>query len=217
VVPKPTIRSIAVIPATTPLKYTVDGRSLSQNIAIPVGVLFADSRRREKEQQFTSRMPDASFAPGEQYTAAIAQGLRDLGYRVEVLENLPRDPEDPDDVDVAKLSHTADAVLHLYIREIGVHSRPTGRNYVPRLVAAGRMSAKNYPKDLYYNIMYYGYDADPSDSWTSIIADAKFRYAEFDDVLKNLEQLRSAYSGAVQAISQRMPTQIHGEVLKGAK
>jgi hypothetical protein len=212
VVPKPAIKSIAVTPATTPMNYTVDGRSLAQTIAIPARVLFADSQRREKEQQFTKRMPDAGFKPGEQLTAAIAQELRDLGYRVEVLENLSRDPEDPDDVDIAKLSHTADAVLHLYIREIGVHSRSSGRNYLPRLIAAGRMTAKNYRKDLYYNIMYYGYDADPSDSWTSIVADAKFHYPEFDDVLKNIEQLRGAYLGAVQAMSKRRPTQIHQEI-----
>lgn len=214
VVSKPVVRTIAVIPATTPMHYTVDGRSIFDKVAFPLGALRQDSERGEKEQQFAKRMPAPGFTPGEQFTAVVTQGLRELGYRVEVLDNLPRDPEDPDDVDVAKLLPRADAVLHLYFREIGVHSRPVRRNYVPRLVAAGRMKAGNYPKDLYYNIMYYGYDADPGDPWTSFVADAKYRYPEFDDVLKNLDQLRGAYTGAVQAMGGRMATQIHGEINK---
>lgn len=197
--PKPVVKSIAIIPALSPGYYTVDGRSAAAAVVNPLGVFFQGPERRQKEQVFAQRMPDAKFQLGAEFTDAVAQALRDLGYRVEVLENIPRYPEDPDDVDYAKLAYTADAVLHLYFRVAGIHSRPLGRNYVPRLNAGAILMAKGYSKNLYKDTTYYGYEADPTDPVTSIVADAKYRYADFDAVINNLDSLRGAYSVGARA------------------
>lgn len=207
--PKPVVKSIAIIPALSPGHYSVDGRSAAAAAVNPLGVLFQDPERRQKEQVFAQRMPDPNFQPGAQFTNAVAQALRDLGYRVEVLENIPRYPEDPDDVDYAKLTYTADAVLHLYFRVAGIHSSPLGRNYVPRLNAGATLMAKGYSKNLYKDTTYYGYEADPTDPVTSIVANTKYRYANFDAVLNNLGPLRSAYAEGIQASAKLTAVRIH--------
>lgn len=207
--PKPVVKSIAIIPALSPASYSVDGRLVMDSVNTRLGILFMDPKRGEKEKIFAQRLPDARLSLGPQLTNAVAQGLRDLGYRVEILQNVPRYPEDPDDVDYDKLSYTEDAVLHVYFRLAGIHSRPAGRNYVPHLNPGGRLMAKGYSKVLYRDTVYYGYEADPTDPATSIVADTKYRYADFDAVLGGLDSLRTAYQEGASAAGKLLATQVH--------
>ena len=46
--------------------------------------------------------------------------LRGYGFAVEVLEGLTRPVDEPDNIDYDKVSTDADAILHLWISEVGV-------------------------------------------------------------------------------------------------
>lgn len=207
VVAKPVIKSIAVIAATTPQVYTIDrAGSFGQ-----VRSFSSSPAQAAKEKRLTARLATPQFAPGQDFTNSVAGGLRGLGYDVQVLSNISRDPDDPDDVDYAKLSYSADAVLHVYFDEIGIYIQRWSRQYVPRLNVSGRLHVRGYPTFLYDDTVYYGIDARAGKSW-GIVSDPKYAYRDVDFVIENIESLREALSVGVQLAGKRMSELVHAAI-----
>lgn len=213
VVPKPTIKSIVLVPATTPLTYTVDNRNAAIGLLLPgiagiaPGIAYA-VENRSKSKVLTERLHALEFSPGANFTNAMAEALRKSGYSVQILENVTRTPRDPDNIDYEKLTYAADAVLHLYFSEIGIYSPPATVDYLPRLNASGVIFVKGHPDYLYGETIYYGVDSREGKSW-GVSADPKFAYRDFETVLSGIESLKEAFSIGVKEVTQRMAEQIH--------
>ena len=207
---KPTIKSIAIVPATDPASYTIQNASGIQWV-LPITSAGYALDNRAKAKLFTERLAATKFAPGRQFTYAMAEALRSHGYSVQILENITRTTNDPDNIDYKELSYSADAVLHLYFSEIGFRSPPTSTNYLPRLNARGIVFVKNHPDYLYDETIYFGIDARPGKTW-AIVADEKFAYSGFDPILENLDSVKAAFSTAIREVSMRMSGQIHAAI-----
>lgn len=211
-VPKPTVKSIAIVPATNPTAYTLGNHNGAIGLFIPGAVFIAYAvENRAKAKVLTEKVSALPFSPGMEFTNAMAAGLRDRGYTVQILENLARVPGDPDSIDFEKLDYSADAVLHLYFSEIGIYSPPWSINYVPRVNATGIVFVKGHRDYLYEETIYFGADAREGKKW-AITADEKFAYPNFDFVLNNLESVKGGFSTGVREVAKRMAEQIHAAV-----
>ena len=211
-VPKPTIKSIAIVPATNPTAYTLGNHNGAIGFLIPGAAFIAyASENRAKAKVLTEKVSALPFSPGMEFTNAMAASLRDQGYTVQILENVARVPGAPDSVDYEKLDYSADAILHLYFSQIGIYSPPWSINYVPRVNATGIVFVKGHRDYLYDETIYFGADAREGKKW-AIMADEKYAYPDFDFVLKNLASVQGAFSAGVREVSKRMSEHIHAAV-----
>jgi len=200
------IKSIAIIPASNPKLYSFE------NAAPPIGgypfqywVNKADSKSKRKI--FNDRLNSQPAYLGDELTEEVAAALRGHGFTVQILQGLPRPADDPDNVDYDKISSTADAILHVWISEVGLYSSGFSLDYIPRVNAGGKLFVKGQDDNIYNEDIYYGVDARKGKEW-AIVPDAKYAYRSFDLVMSNIDELRSAYSTGVLEISKRMSERI---------
>ena len=200
------IKRIALIPASNPKLYSFE------NAAPPIGgypfqywVNKADSKSKAKI--FNDRLNSQPAKLGDELTEEVATALRGQGFTVEILEGLARPADDPDNVDYDKISSSADAILHVWISEVGLYSSGFSLDYIPRVNAGGKLFAIGQDDNIYSEDIYYGVDARKGKEW-AIVPDAKYRYRSFDLVISNIDELRSAYAAGVLEISKRMSEQI---------
>jgi hypothetical protein len=218
--PKPKIRSISVVPATNPKAYTLGNDTGAVGLLLPPLVppilspmvwLGYKAENRSKAKLLTEKISALPFYPGMDFTNAVVSALRDQGYTVKVLENVVRDPTDSTVINYDKLDYSDDAILHLYFTEIGIHSAAWSSHYVPRVNATGTIFVKGHAHYLYEETIYFGADAKDGRK-TSIIADAKFAYPDFDFVLKNLDAVLGAFSTGIREAAKRMSEHVHAVV-----
>jgi hypothetical protein len=203
------IKRIAIIPAANPRLYSFE------NATPPVGYPFqfwvnkADSRSKGKI--FNDSLNSHPENLGSELTEKVAAALRGHGFTVEIIDGLPRPADDPDNVDYDKVSSDADAILHLWISEVGLYSSHTSLDYIPRVNAGAKLFVKGADDNLYNEDIYYGVDARKGKEW-AIVPDAKFAYRSFDLVMTNIDDVRSAFSTGVLEISERMSEQINRSI-----
>jgi hypothetical protein len=206
---RPVIKRIAIIPASNPRWYSFE------NAAPPVGYPFQfwvnklDSKSKAK--LFNDKLNSPPTTLGADFTAEVVTALRGYGLTVEVLEGLTRPVNEPDNIDYDKVSTDADAILHLWISEVGLYSSRMSRNYIPRVNASGTLFVKGRDDSVYDGDIYYGVDAKKGKEW-AIVPDAKFAYPSFEAVMSNIDDVRSAFAIGAVEISKRMSEQIYSTV-----
>jgi hypothetical protein len=206
VVSKPVIKRIAIIPATNPIWYSFE------NAAPPVGYPFQfwvnklDSKNKAK--LFNDKLNSRPQTLAADFTSEVARSLREYGFAVEILEGVPRPANELDNVDYDKVTTNADAILHLWISEVGLYSSHTSLNYIPRVNASANLFVRGRDESVYENEIYYGVDAKKGKEW-AIVPDAKFAYPSFDAVMSNIEDVRSAFESGALEIGKRMSEQIY--------
>jgi hypothetical protein len=199
------IKRIAIIPATNPRSFSFENASPPVGYPFQFWVNKADSKN--KAEIFNGKMNLPPMTLGSDLTAQVAAALRGYGFTVDILEGLARPNDDPDDVDYEKLSANADAILHLRISEVGMYSSRLSVNYIPRLNASGKLFEQGRDDNVYDEDIYYGVDAKKGKAW-AIVPNAKFSYRWFDDVMADIDGVRSAFAIGVQEISLRMSEQL---------
>ena len=206
--PKPAMKSIAIVPALSPVMYSLENRNIVLGRLFPWTQCAYRASNASKTVEFSKSLAAPQFSPGHEFTTAVAVGLRGRGYVVQVLENVARDPVNPAEINYDKLQFDADAVLHLYFSEIGLYSPPSSPDYLPRVNAGGRVFVKGRPDYLYNETLCFGVDARPGKGW-AIVADEKLAFPNFEFVLNNIDVVRNAFSTGVQEVSKRMSEQVH--------
>ena len=203
---KPVIRRIAVIAASNPRWYTFE------NATPPIGYPFQfwvnklDSKSKAKI--FNDKLNSQPATLGADLTEEVVTALRGYGFTVEILDGLKRPADDPDNIDYDKISSDADAILHLWISEVGLYSSHMSVDYIPRVNASGRLFVKGREDDVYGEEIDYGVDAKKGKDW-AILPDPKFAYRSFDAVMSNIDDVRSAFATGAAEIGKRMSEQIY--------
>jgi hypothetical protein len=199
---QPVIRRIAIIPASNPAWYSLD------NAAPPFGgypfqywVNKFDSKG--KARLFNEKLNSPPMSLGSDFTEEVAAALRGDGFTVEILQGIARRADAPDNVDYEKIHTDADAILHLSISEVGVYSSGYSLYYIPRVNASGNLWVNGQEDSLYDDEIYYGVDAKKGKEW-AILPDPKFAYRTFDDIMSNLDDIRSALATGTLEISKVM-------------
>ena len=162
------IHRIAIIPATNPRWYTLE------NAAPPVGYPFQFWVNKIDSHSKAYRFNEA--ASGSQKSRA--SGLLSLSVAAErltlsrlrcgrVLHDLLRPVDDPDNLDEehAAAAVQTDAIVHIWIEEVGMNSGHLSTKYVPRINIGGKLWIKNHEDSLYSDVVYYGVYALNGKSW----------------------------------------------------
>lgn len=203
---RPTIRSIAIIPASNPTSFTLE------NLPIPIGsgplYLATKLYSRSKAKGFNNAAKPDGSTLGTDLTNEVAAALRADGFVVEILQDVKRPEDEPDNIDYNTISTNADAILHLTISEVGLFSSSFSRNYVPRVNASGKLFVKGREDDIYQEDIYYGADAKKGKEW-AILPDPKYAYPSIDAVMSNVQEIRAAFAVGIAEISRRMTEQIN--------
>jgi hypothetical protein len=209
--PLPEIKRIAVIPASNPRVYTLE------NATPPIGypgqywVNKNDSRAKQNILNDEIQLKPQSL--GDLLTEKVVAALRSRGLVVEVLESFTRPADDPDNVDYDKISSDADAILHLWISEVGLYSSHTSVDYVPRVNAGAKLFVKGREDNVYSEDIYYGVDARKGKDW-AIVPDPKYAYRSFNAVVSNMDEVRASFTIGVTEIGERMSDQIYRSIPK---
>jgi hypothetical protein len=200
------IKRIAIIPATNPRWYSFENAAPPVGYPLQFWVNKLDSKNKAK--LFNDRLNSRPLTLAADFTDEVARSLREYGYTVEILEGVPRPANDLDNVDYGKVTANADAILHLWISEVGLYSSHMSRNYIPRVNASANLFVKGRDESVYENEIDYGVDAKKGKEW-AIVPDAKFAYPSFDAVMSNIEDVRTAFEIGAFEIGKRMSEQIH--------
>jgi hypothetical protein len=147
----------------------------------------------------------------------VTQQLRERGFEVEVLEDVKRPADNPDNIDDDYVaSHVdADAVLHIWIDEVGMYSGQLSDKYVPRINIRGKLWTKSREDSLYSDEVDYGVDARKGKSW-AIFADERYRWGSFDELMSNMEDVRAAYKTGTRLAAIKMADQVAASVASSA-
>jgi hypothetical protein len=205
--PMPVIHRIALIPATNPLSYKF------QNAPTPlIGAppLWSMIDNHSKAQRFNAAVDPSKAAMGDILTQVVEQHLREQGFEVQVIRDLVRSAKDPDDIDEEKLALTvdADAMVHVWVAEVGMYSGPFSMKYIPRVNLGGKMWVKNRDvNNLFWDEVDYGVDAKEGKP-LEIVADERYRWGSFDELMSNIDEVRSAYATGTQLAAVRLADQI---------
>jgi hypothetical protein len=207
---KPVIRRIAVIPASNPRWYTFRNAAPPPPIAYPFQFWVNMVDSKSKAKLFNAKLNSVPTTLGADLTQEVVAALRGYGYTVEVLDGVARPADDPDNVDYDKVSTDADAILQVWISEIGLYSGQLSLSYIPRVNALGKLFVKGKDDNLYVydGEIDYGVDARKGKDW-AIVPDPKFEYPSFEAVMTNINNVRSAFATGILEISKRMSEQIY--------
>jgi hypothetical protein len=205
--PLPTIHRIAIVPATDPRWLTFE------NAAPPIGYPFQfwvnkiDSH--SKAYRFNEAVDPRKLALAQVITVVVAQRLRERGFEVEVLQDVARPADDPDSIDEDRIAATAgdDAIVHIWIDEVGMYSGHLSAQYVPRVNLRGKMWTKWRDDSLYSDEADYGVDARKGKSW-AIFPDPRYHWGSFDELIANMQEVRAAYATGAQLAATRLTDQM---------
>lgn len=208
--PKPVIKSIAIIPATDPSRYILENVSAVQFV-IPLAATFNYLDSKEKAKTFNDKLRSERSTLASTFTEEMARALRAYGFEVQILSDVARSSDEPDAIDYDKISSPADAILHLRFTEVGLFSPRSSSNYIPRVNAYGTLVVKGREDYIYDQEIYYGVDSRKGKTW-SIESDEKFTYPTFDAVMSRLDEIRNAFDTGAREISKRMSTQVRDSI-----
>ena len=204
---KPTIRSIAIIPATDPSWFSFENFSAIV-YAVPVTFFANKLDSRHKAKLFNDQMKAQPPPLDSTLTEAVATALRGYGFTVEILDDVKRPPGDPDNIDYDNVSTHSDAILHLRIDEVGLYSSHTSTDYLPRVNISAKLFVKGLDDDVYEQDLCYGVDARKGKEW-AIVADPKFAYPSFEAVMTDMDAVRAAFLTGTREIGFKVSEQIH--------
>jgi hypothetical protein len=207
------IKRIAIIPASNPKLYSFENAAPPPPMAYPLQFLVNKADSKSKRRKFNELMQSHPENLGGDLTEKVAAELRSHGFTVIILEGLARPADDPDNVDYDKISPDADAILHLWISEVGLYSSQLSVDYIPRVNAGAKLFVQGQEDNIYSEEIYYGVDARKGKEW-GIVPDAKYSYRSFDVVMSNVNDVCSAFETAVLEISHRMSEQIYSSIPK---
>jgi hypothetical protein len=205
--PIPAIHRIAIVPPTDPHWFTFE------NAAPPVGYPFQfwvnkiDSH--SKAYRFNEVIEPGKLALAEGITDLVKQKLRERGFEVEILRDVSRHADDPDNIDEEHVASTvdADAVVHVWIDEVGMYSSHLSTKYIPRVNIRGTLWAKGSADSLFSDEVDYGVDARKGKSW-AIFPDERYRWRSFDELMSNMEEVRTAYTTGARLAAMKLADQL---------
>jgi hypothetical protein len=203
---KPLVKSIAIISATDPVLYTLETKSGFAFI-VPLVATANKSESADKAKAFNEKIGPLRGGFAQRFSDKVAELLRNEGFEVAFLSNVPRPPGEPDNIDYDKVRADADAVLHLVFTEVGLYSPRSSTDYLPRVNAHAVFLKPGIEDYIYDEDIYYGVDARKGKSW-AIEADPAFVYPTFEAAMSNVNEIQGRFEAAAGEIAKRLVGQL---------
>ena len=207
--PIPAIHRIAFVAPSEPHWVTFENAAPPLPLRYPFQLWVNKIDSHSKALRFNQAVEPGKLTLAEIITETVKQQLTERGFEVEVLDDVKRPADDPDNIDDDYVaSHVdADAVLHIWIDEVGMYSGQLSDKYIPRINISGKLWTKSSERDLYSEEVDYGVDAKKGKSW-AIVADERYRWGSFDELMSNLQDVRAAYTAGSRLAAIKMADQV---------
>lgn len=186
----------------------------TENKGIPLGVLWQSVADRIKSSDFNERMEATRKDMGPRLTAALVRQLAAQGYEARVVEGATQQAAPPS-IDESSLPPT-DAVLRVYLNEVGMFSARFSRDYVPRVNLSAYLVRGETEDSLYSETLYYGGDATSDKASWSVQADPGHRWSSFSELVEHPKEVAQSFDHAVDALATRIAQNIRNNVQPGA-
>lgn len=210
-VPQPPVRRIAVISVAAPRTLELDRSGVLASLAGGVGTLVDRLDIHDKAKQFDMRMEQIKGELGDATTVAMVKELKAVGFDAFVFSDFQRSAEDPDDIDYAKLRTDADAILHVWIGEVGMYAAMAS-DYVPRLNVTVKLISSGNQSELYSDYLYYGADAKKKKKYWAVPSDPKYAYPHFADLLNRPDNVAESLHAGADALGRRIAEELKAKV-----
>ncbi|AKJ32051.1 hypothetical protein AAW51_5360 [Caldimonas brevitalea] len=199
--PVRTVQQVALLPVLSPAGLYSGNR----NLALPHWVTAIDNRL--KTQSFSSAMEQTRQAMGPEMRRVLVNELTAQGYEVEMLDAPAPPADDPSAIDYTTLP-ASKPILHVWFEYVGMYSSAFSANYLPQVnVSAYLVDAKAVDDPLLHETYYYGADARGEQYW-SLPSAPKYRYATFDAMIANREEVAEGFQVGVGAVAQRIAREL---------
>ena len=140
----------------------------------------------------------------------LERDLTSQGYQVVVLRDQNMGLVEPSDFDYKRVQTDADAILHVWITEVGVSSPATKLSYRPQMnVKAQLISAKDY-RELFYESIDYGADVTVARNG-NIPSAPQFSWGTFATLMEKLLDVAEGLKAGTQLVSEHIATPIRKE------
>jgi hypothetical protein len=186
----------------------------TENKGIPLGVLWQSLADRIKSSDFNERMEATRKDMGPKLTAALVRQLTVQGYEAQVVEGASARPAQSA-IDESKLPPT-NAVLRVYLNEVGMFSARFSRDYVPRVNLSAYLVRGETEDSLYSETLYYGADATNEKASWSVPANPDHHWSSFNELFEHPQEVAQSYDHAVNALATRIAQNIRAQVSPGA-
>jgi len=198
------VKRVMVVPVTPIDKLH------TENKGIPLGVLWQSVADRIKSSDFNDRMEATRKDMGPKLTAALVRQLAAQGFEAKVVEGASsRSAESA--IDESKLPPT-DAVLRIYLNEVGMFSARFSKDYVPRVNLSAYLVRGETEDSLYSETLYYGADATSEKASWSVPANPEHRWSSFSELVERPQEVVQSYDHAVDALATRIAQNIRAQV-----
>ena len=186
----------------------------TENKGIPLGVLWQSLADRIKSSDFNERMETTRKGMGPKLTAALVRQLAVQGYEAQVVEGAS-ERSVQSAIDESKLPPT-DAVLRVYLNEVGMYSARFSRDYVPRVNLSAYLVRGTTEDGLYSETLYYGADATSDKASWSVPANPDHHWSSFNELFEHPQEVAQSYDHAVNELATRIAQNIRAQVSPGA-
>jgi hypothetical protein len=215
--PKPVINSITIISPLKPSKYVLEDTSAVGSFfaaAFPLGAVGAviSAQRQSRSDAFNSAINAHETSIDKELTESVQKELEKLGFKVAVMQNLPRSERWPDYFEYDKLQNESDALLHLTFYEIGLASPGTSGRYIPKLSVKGSVILKGDRRSYLNEYVYYGVQAEQGDREMSVARHPEKSFESLELAITNIAGLSNTFKLAIPAVARRMAEQLHDSV-----
>jgi len=185
----------------------------TENKGIPLGVPWQSAADCIKSSDFNERMETTRKDMGPKLTEALVQQLALRGYEAQAILGAPGSSAESA-IDESKLPST-DAVLRVYLNEVGMSSARFSRDYVPRVDLSAYLVRGETEESLYSETLYYGADATGSKASWSVPANPDHRWSSFNELVEHSQDVAQSYDHAVKALATRIAQNIRTLVSPG--
>ena len=203
---RPNIRSIGLLPVLEPSETTFENKNGVQYL-FPIAAAGFAIDSANKRREFSAKLASQEMAIGKKLTALLTEALTQAGYRVVLLDTVPRPSDDPERIELEKLRTQTDAVLQVYFEQVGLLSTRFSTDYIPTVNVHATLRVTGSEEDLYDETLYYGVDARPEGP-SSIAAAPEYAYPSFEIAMLKVPAIAGALAAASDAIGQLLTSQL---------
>ena len=205
------VRRIAIISVASPRVVELDRSGLLPALAAGgIGAVVNHFDVQDKSAKFDARMTQLRNELGGAMTAGLLRELRSSGFDAFVLTDVPRPADDPDDIDYATLHPDADAILHVWITNVGVYAG--WGDYLPRLNVTVKLISSADQSELYSDYLYYGVEAKNKQKYWAVPSDPKYAFPSFKDLMNRADDAAEGLHAGAEALARRIAEELKGKL-----
>lgn len=198
---------VSLAPILPPAKISIENIGGALDFFALPGMLARKSMEKDRIAEFRKMLVDQSLNIGEEVTAALQMAFKEAGQPLAALLEAKYQPKDPDELDFKATQSTTDLILVTNISEVGLVSRRSSTQFVPKLTISFELVSKRTEDADYSEKIQYGAGAKKLTE-DEIPSDPKFAFDSYEQAMANPSLVVESLKQGIQLIVRQATPQI---------